>query len=710
MLEPTDRQLLFELLRPAAGYRLSCAIGTTYSLDLLALLVTPLAFTLFDLETKEGRLTASPIALLESLRRYADNITLFCQSGGIHPPSKARQLFGYLEQSVVEVAPPRTGVFHAKLWILRFEPVGQAVSEEWPIQYRLLCPSRNLTFDRSWDTMLALEGTFTPRGRKQPQNEPLVRFVSRLPTLAVRPPVSEQSNEQIELVIRELPRVTFVPPEGFDELRFWPLGIDEANSWPFAEPMDRLLVISPFVSDATIKRLSHAVQTSIVSRSEELMRLSPATLDRLAARFTLDPAAEADTLSATEVAAPVELADDTTNGSDAAPEPASTQPSVKADDESLSGLHAKVYVADQNGQGRIWTGSANATDAAFGDNIEILVELTGSRDVCGGTSRSDVARISPLDIQTRQGEGAATETHRQQLEQQLRSVMVRTERLAGSGDHDGMLKEIRSPVPLTCADIEAFLETGRLVEWLELAGGGQLTDQTEYWKSAPYLLNFMEQYQLKQSFDEAAGDVRRGSRKAKELAARISNCRYSLLSTTAIEAFQPVDSANSRMRVLSSDVLDGEGAELWRLLWLPPSVSYYQLEGPFAHPAASKFTKRLIFSSWKVVPKAIQSAGSYRHDPWIESRGTLLATSARILLSWRASERTGRIPPRPARRSIPGRKNCAGHRSGTCRCVHRSGRVESLTAADRQHSGYRGRRHFTEPTGDAVSFRDAIRR
>lgn len=57
MLEPTDRRLLFELLRPPTGYRLSCAVGTTYSLDLLALLVTPLAFTLFDCETKEGKLS-----------------------------------------------------------------------------------------------------------------------------------------------------------------------------------------------------------------------------------------------------------------------------------------------------------------------------------------------------------------------------------------------------------------------------------------------------------------------------------------------------------------------------------------------------------------------------------------------------------------------------------------------------------------------------
>lgn len=383
MLEPTDRRLLFELLRPPAGYRLSCAIGTTYSLDLMALLVTPLAFTLFDWETKEGRLTASPIALLESLRRYADRITLFCNVGGIHPPTKTRQLYGYLEQSVVEVAPPRTGVFHAKLWVLRFEPVAHTANEEWPIQYRLLCPSRNLTFDRSWDTMLALEGVFAPRAPKLPQNQPLVRFVSRLPTLAARPPAPSRATDHIGLLVSELAKVSFTPPDGFDEVRFWPLGIDEEDVWPFPEDMDRLLVVSPFVSDSTIKRLSGQCKTTLLSRSEELMRLMPATLKRLAAVYTLDPAAEADAQAQAEDEPPVEMADDAVTNPETNPGTESHNKTATPISESLSGLHAKVYIADQNSQAHIWTGSANSTSAAFGGNVEILVELTGRREVCG---------------------------------------------------------------------------------------------------------------------------------------------------------------------------------------------------------------------------------------------------------------------------------------------------------------------------------------
>jgi hypothetical protein len=47
------------------------------------------------------------------------------------------------------------------------------------------------------------------------------------------------------------------------------------------------------------------------------------------------------------------------------------------------GLHAKLYVADQGWKAHVWTGSANATSAAFHQNIEFLVELIGSKKDIG---------------------------------------------------------------------------------------------------------------------------------------------------------------------------------------------------------------------------------------------------------------------------------------------------------------------------------------
>jgi hypothetical protein len=48
-----------------------------------------------------------------------------------------------------------------------------------------------------------------------------------------------------------------------------------------------------------------------------------------------------------------------------------------------AGLHAKVYVADAGWHASVWTGSANATDAAFHQNVEFLVELIGKKSMCG---------------------------------------------------------------------------------------------------------------------------------------------------------------------------------------------------------------------------------------------------------------------------------------------------------------------------------------
>lgn len=52
-------------------------------------------------------------------------------------------------------------------------------------------------------------------------------------------------------------------------------------------------------------------------------------------------------------------------------------------DLPLVGLHAKLYVAETGWEASLWTGSANATRAAFNRNVEFLVELRAKRSRCG---------------------------------------------------------------------------------------------------------------------------------------------------------------------------------------------------------------------------------------------------------------------------------------------------------------------------------------
>ncbi len=354
-----------EALRPPAGYGLDRAIGTTFSLDLLALLTAPLSFTIFGWEEEDGSPSADPLALFEGLRRFSDRISVYCQAGQIAVPSNTPLLLGYLEDSVIEVEPPTPSrIFHPKVWALRL------TAEDRPVLYRLLVLSRNLTFDRSWDTVLALEGEVSGGRRRIAANRPLGDFFAALPGLAVRD-VPERAREAADLVQEELRRTHFELPAGFEDMKFWPLGLSKRTRWSFADRVDRMLCISPFVGKGLLDRLPGRSDGVLVSRREELDALDPEAVEAFGRTYVLREEAELED----------EVPEEET---DEAPSDAAERPTTEDDEgETLRGLHAKLYVADAGRETRIWTGSANATHAAFSGNVEFLVELVGKRSFCG---------------------------------------------------------------------------------------------------------------------------------------------------------------------------------------------------------------------------------------------------------------------------------------------------------------------------------------
>ena len=76
---------------------------------------------------------------------------------------------------IVEVAAPKGGAFHPKLWAL----ASCREAEGRPVRLRLLVLSRNLTRDRSWDLALTLDGIVGKRTTAA--NKPLVELLHRLP-------------------------------------------------------------------------------------------------------------------------------------------------------------------------------------------------------------------------------------------------------------------------------------------------------------------------------------------------------------------------------------------------------------------------------------------------------------------------------------------------------------------------------------------------
>jgi hypothetical protein len=358
VLDPQQqRRQLFDALHPPDGYQFDLAVGTTFSLDLLALLTVPLAFTFWGGEDEQGRLMQDPLALLHGVRQVADRLAIFCQAGQIGVPRSDQRLFTYLENSVFEVtAPHKDGVFHPKIWLLRYLPRPGQGSGNLPIFYRFLCLSRNLTFDHSWDTLLVMEGELVERAYAYSRNHAVADFIAALPQLTVRP-LTQVAKETVDLLSNEVRRVNFASPWPGAGYTFLPMGLNGRKSWPFPGKARRQLVVSPFLSTDFLKQLGQqSAQNILISRLDSVTAVPQATLQPFQPVYILDPHAE------------VEVDEPEGEQGDATGHPFSPR----------SGLHAKLFICEYGrADVELFTGSANATSAAFNKNVEFLVKFTG---------------------------------------------------------------------------------------------------------------------------------------------------------------------------------------------------------------------------------------------------------------------------------------------------------------------------------------------
>ena len=349
MLNPNSRSLYTSALTPPPGMIFDEAIATTFSMDPALLLEAPVYLALM---AADGQTDPDPLAVLEAIRRYAKRITVYVQRGRIQVPriAKPTPLFGFLEEMVVEVTATGGGVFHPKVWAIRFVSPDQSSS-----MYRLVALTRNMTTDQSWDLSLQLEGTMT--GRKSNANKPLAHFFKTLPDLAAGPTESGRVEQALRFA-DELHRVQWELPDGFDELTF---SLPGRKGFDWEPPAaNRMVVISPFCSDQALRTLTKSTRVvdALLSRPESLSALKKETLDLFAQCLHLDDAAETE---------------------DGEEDDITGQPLA-------TGLHAKVYLFEKGWDCEIVMGSANATDAALTarNNIEILVSLKGKRSKVGG--------------------------------------------------------------------------------------------------------------------------------------------------------------------------------------------------------------------------------------------------------------------------------------------------------------------------------------
>ncbi|WP_083098671.1 hypothetical protein [Pseudophaeobacter leonis] len=177
------------------------------------------------------------------------------------------------------------------------------------------------------------------------------------------------------------------------------------------------------------------------------------------------------------------------------------------------------------------------------------------------------------------------------IEGTLRQVIARTERVSETEQRDAMMRDVDVPISVEPADLIAARAVAHV------AAAADAPNTVEYWKSAPYLLNFLRDYKLGQRLDHLKDAP------SEALTNAIRAAKSAQIDVEDVENYRPVSENNGRMRALKTIAFQDDMA---KRLWVPPSLPYF---GP--RVSASKL---LIFSQWAMVPDAIAALLSYNSE------------------------------------------------------------------------------------------------
>lgn len=364
MLNPNNDRLDYgQILAPPAGYNLDFAVGTTYSLNLDALVGASLALGLS--EETDSELMNNPVCLLEALRSTGDNVALFCEGGQIHMPNRVTPLYILLEKMVFSVkTPKRKGIaaypsFHPKFWLIRYR------NNDGDLRYRVIVLSRNLTFDRNWDIAYYMDGHVTEDTTDK--NEPVCDFLRYLAAQLPNTESGKDKARKIRALIRELPNVIFEPAEkAFYDYEFIPNGVRRASGGVyqfdetdlFKDTFHEILIISPFLSggvirdfnDRNTRSLINDARYMLITREMSLGRLKPEDVSHFQIYTMRDAVIDGETAISDE-----------------------------AQEIQKQDIHAKIYMIRKYSSSDLYLGSLNASHNAVYGNIEFMIRLRSKR-------------------------------------------------------------------------------------------------------------------------------------------------------------------------------------------------------------------------------------------------------------------------------------------------------------------------------------------
>ena len=272
--------------------------------------------------------------------------------------------------------------------------------------------------------------------------------------------------------------------------------------------------------------------------------------------------------------------------------------------------------------------NTNGNDEHYQDFMKVMDFLYTTKDktdrfklvwhtYSAALKRTDVVDLTPLVAAKNEAEEA------------LYGVMCRTERF-----NSGIIDDSRvCDVQVMPEDILSFAEGQHLMDCLSHENTRVRLENLpmEYVKSSPYLLSFMDKYELKKRIVSALShsDVK-----------KYGKINALLLSRYAINNYRPIPAANGKLKYLH-DLVFGERHEkkTQLLLWVPASNPYYKAGGVFESNEARNFSKIILFSSWEMVPRMISIMMSYYSE--LYTLGELKKVEAEIRYTSQKKNRYG---------------------------------------------------------------------
>ena len=388
MLNPTKKteHLLFsDFLTPPEGFpNLECVIATTYSLDISALISCMVSLAFGDdidgVLPIDKDLAKNNVKILSSLERLSKKMVVFCDSGQIKVSrSKNKEFALLLENIIFPVNLPKIGKsypsFHPKMWLLHFS------NNHGENHYRLVVLSRNISFDKTYDISLVLEGDGLDESKEDDlkKTKKILDYIEYLKRVS---PVTEQQVELIDALIGKMKKekVCFkIDDNVFDNHNYDIVPIyhtKKEDNLSFEEQLfqkkkkyDKILIISPFVAYDFLLRLKERMANDnpknikVVTREkafEEILKKSKRKCRDEFEFYKLNPGIVCSVPQDVDSLDGGEDKDETIN-------------------DGLYDIHAKLFLLESKSNKNLIIGSANATNSAFSANHELVVKLCSKK-------------------------------------------------------------------------------------------------------------------------------------------------------------------------------------------------------------------------------------------------------------------------------------------------------------------------------------------